>query len=161
MSHATADNAHEAVATQDSYGHAQVHDLGHRTSDWTQRLKPLTTTRTRQSPHKAIMSMPRCITWHFALVTGRNVSSHCRKRARCIRHTSRHGHAQVQHLRLRTCHCTSWTCPGASPATSHLPLHAKSEATADNAPETHGTQAVMEMPTCITCDFAPATAPKV
>ena len=55
---------------------------GLRTCDWTQRLKPLPTTRTRQSPHKPIMGTPRCITWDFALVIGRSVSSHCRQRAR-------------------------------------------------------------------------------
>ena len=50
-----------------------------RTCDWMQRLKPLSTMRTRQPPHKAVMSMPKCITCDLALVTGRNVTSHCRQ----------------------------------------------------------------------------------
>ena len=56
---ATADNTHEAVATRNGYGHAQVNDLGLRTCDSTKRLKPLRTMRTRQSPHKTIMDMSR------------------------------------------------------------------------------------------------------
>ena len=63
-----------------------MNHLGLRTCDWTQRLKPLPTTRTRQSPHKTDMGMPRCITWDFALVIGRNVTSHSRQRARESRH---------------------------------------------------------------------------
>ena len=50
-----------------------------RTCDWRQRFKPLPTTRTEQAPHKALMGMPRCITCDFALVTGRNVTSHWRQ----------------------------------------------------------------------------------
>ena len=64
-SQATADNAHETVATQDSYEHVQLNHFGHghknhlglRTCDLTQGLKPSPTTRTRQSPHKTIVGM--------------------------------------------------------------------------------------------------------
>ena len=88
------------------HGHAQVHHLALRTCDWTQRLKPLPTTRTRPPRHKAVMGTPRCITCNFALLTGRNVSSHCREGARGTRQTSSHAHAQVHQLRHGTCHCT-------------------------------------------------------
>ena len=111
---ASADNAHETAASQDSYGHAQVNHLGLRTCDWTQRLKPLPTTRTRQSPGKTGMGMSRSTAWDFALLsgrdvrsyapaTGRNVSSQCRQRARDSRLTRQ-----------------LWACPGESPGTSHL-----------------------------------------
>ena len=64
-----------------------MHHLQLRTSDWTQRLKPLPRRRTRHSPDKQ-----------------------------------------------------SCTCPGASAATWHLPLHAKSQANADNALEAVATE---------------------
>ena len=67
--------------------------------------------------------MSKRITWDFAPVAGRNVSSHCRQRARDSLYT--------RHL---------WVCPGESPGTSHLSLGATSQATADNAHETVATQ---------------------
>ena len=50
-----------------------------RTCDWMQCLKPLSIMRTRQPPLKAVMTMPRCITCGLTLVSGRNVTSHCRQ----------------------------------------------------------------------------------
>ena len=54
-SQATADNAHETASTHHIYGYVQVNHLGLRTCHWAQRLKPLPTTRTRQSPLKTAM----------------------------------------------------------------------------------------------------------
>ena len=47
--------ARETDATPIGYGHAQVNHLGLRTCDWTQRLKTLPRTRTRQSPRRTVM----------------------------------------------------------------------------------------------------------
>ena len=95
---------------------ARVHHLAHRTCDWTPRLKPLPTTRTRHSPHKTVMGMPRCITWDFALVTGRNVSSHCTQRAR--------GSKELTCETIELGRSTTGRCCE--------PKNATSEATADN-----------------------------
>ena len=99
-------NAHQGYDVSHRHGHAQVHHLALRTCGWTQRLKSLPTTRAKPPRHKAVMGTPRCITCNFALLTGRNVSSHRREGARGTRQTSSHAHAEVHQLRHGTCHCT-------------------------------------------------------
>ena len=62
-SQGSADNAHEARATQGSHWQAQVHHLGLRTCEWAQHLKPLPTTRTRtQSPVMWDIELHQCST---------------------------------------------------------------------------------------------------
>ena len=55
-SQATAENAHEAVPTENRCDRIQGNHLGHRTCDLTQRVKGLPTTRTRQTPHHSVMA---------------------------------------------------------------------------------------------------------
>ena len=49
----------EETMWKNRHWHAQVNRQGLHTSDRTQRLKPLPTTRTRHSPHEAVMGMTK------------------------------------------------------------------------------------------------------
>ena len=85
-----ADNAQETVATENNDGHVRVNDLELRTSDWTQRHKPLPPTRTRHS--------------HFWLDAASATSDDNAHETAATRDS--YGHVHVNYLGLRTCHCT-------------------------------------------------------
>ena len=85
-----ADNAQETVATENNDGHVRVHDLGLRTSDWTQRHKPVPTTRRRHAHF-----------WLDATSATTEDNAHETASTQYI-----YGYVQVNHLGLHTCHWT-------------------------------------------------------
>ena len=89
MCQATDDNTPETDATPIGYAHVPVKHLGLRTCDWTQRLKALPRTRTRQSPRKTLMgrqhSEAQSCTWHQASCSRRFIYCRLRSMMKCNR----------------------------------------------------------------------------
>ena len=123
----TADCTPETIPTQNRTERVQVNHRGRRRCHWTQRLKRLPTTRTRQTPHQSVMDNNEC---ECALGDCDMSSRHCQMCSRECEMCSRHCEMCARDRRHTN---PLWTCPGESPRASHLCLDATSQDTCQNA----------------------------